>query len=128
MMRARAGTSRVTNEPASMNAPVPIRTPLRMDALGRRERMKIRVGNRRVPANDDVIANAHFQFTKQDRVGEIAIVPDLYPAFFTEREMDPVHRAVGTDDQRVRFVVAKAFKREIAGDESVRAESNIGRW
>src|SRR5436189_187863 len=45
------------------------------DALGRLEQMKIRVGNRRVPANDDVIADAHFQITKQDRVGEIPIVP-----------------------------------------------------
>src|SRR5207245_7594912 len=44
------------------------------DALGRVERMKIRVGNRRVPADDDVIADAHFQFTKQTRVGEIAVV------------------------------------------------------
>src|SRR5213594_1676776 len=98
------------------------------DALGRLERMKIRVGNCRIPANDDVIADAHFQFAKQNRVGEIAVVPDLHPALFSEREMDAVHRAVGADDQRVRFVAAKAFKREIAGDERVRAEANIGRW
>src|SRR3989442_9915271 len=96
------------------------------DALGRLERMKIGVGYRRVPANNHVIADAHFQFAKQNRVGEIAVIPDVNPAFFTEREMDAVHGAVGTNDQRVRLTTEKTLKGEIAADECVRAKANIG--
>src|SRR5205823_907427 len=55
---------------------------------GGRERMKISVGDGRVPPDDDIVANAQLEFTKHDGIGEVAVVADPHPSLFAERKMN----------------------------------------
>lgn len=91
--------------------------------------MKIRVGNGRVPADDDIVADAQPEFAQQDRIGETAVIADLRVSRFSQRKMNPVHRAMLADDERRIFGAVKSFEREVAANDSVRAQNDvIGRF
>ena len=62
-----------------------------------RERVEVGVGDRRVPADDDVVADPQLQLAQQHGVGEVAVVADLDAALLAEGELDAVHRAVRAD-------------------------------
>ena len=92
-----------------------------------RERVKIGVGYRRVPTDHDVAADAQFEFTEQDGIGEVAVVANPHLARFAECKMNAVHCAIGPDDQRVRFLTVKPFEGKISGDERVGAYAGVWR-
>src|SRR6266571_2984648 len=79
--------------------------------------MKVRVGNRRVPANHDVVANSQFHFAEQHGIGEVAVIADHDSSVLAEGEVNAVHGAVGTNDQRLLLPAVKSFEGQVAGND-----------
>src|SRR6476660_6488815 len=72
------------------------------DPLGRGARMEVRIGDRRVPADDHVAADRDFELREQHDEGEVAEVADPDPAVGPYGELDTFKRGVRPDPHRVR--------------------------
>ncbi len=97
------------------------------DALGRGDRVEVGVGDRGVPADDDVAADAQLQLAEQHGVREVAVVADLDAPLLADGEVDPVHRAVGADHQRRVEPAAEPLEGVVAGQHAVRADADVRR-
>src|SRR5438445_3624879 len=89
--------------------------------------MKVRVGNRRVPANHDVVTDSQFHFAEQHGVGEVAVIADHDSSVLAEGEVNAVHGAVGANDQRLLLPAVKSFEGQVTGDDRVAAGADIRR-
>src|SRR5262249_54970740 len=64
------------------------------NAFRRRQRVEIGVGNSRIPADYDVVADAQFQFTQEQGIREKAVVADLDASVASDGEVNAIHRAM----------------------------------
>src|SRR5882672_4971867 len=90
-----------------------------------RNRMKVGVGERSIPARDDIIADAQFQFTQEDYIAEIAVIADLDFASVAEGKMDAIHGAVFTDDEGGVVCGPEALKGVLAFQHGAVTELNV---
>src|SRR5207245_8793505 len=91
------------------------------------ERVEVRVRDSRVPADDDVAADAQLQLRQKKSICEIAIVADRNPGAFSQGEMYAVQRAVRADLQRGISLAAKAFEEVLAQQDAVGPDADVAR-
>ncbi len=89
--------------------------------------MKVRVGDRGVPADHHVVADAQLQLAEEDGVREVAIIADLQPPLLAESEVGSVQRAVRANHQGRVAPAAEALERDIPGDHAAVADADIRR-
>src|SRR5215471_20890493 len=87
--------------------------------------MKIGIGNRRVPSNDDVVPNAQLQFTKQYSVGETTIIADFSARILTERKVRAIQGAMPAHNERLFFLAMKAFEGELPANDRVNSKEHV---
>src|SRR5258708_3339486 len=87
--------------------------------------MKVSIRNGGIPTDDDVVADAHFQFAKQHRIGEITVISDDHASVSTEIEMHAIHGTMRANDQGVHGFAVEAFEGEIIGNDRVWAKTDV---
>src|ERR1043166_4383181 len=89
--------------------------------------MKISVGNRRVPTDHDVLADAQFELAQKQGISEVAIVSDLDTSPGFEREVNPAHGTVRAEDQRAGHAAPKASETSLHLDHRSGTWNDVGR-
>lgn len=84
--------------------------------------MKVRVRDRRVPADHNVAADLDLQFAQQHHAGEVTKIANPNASAFSRGKMHAIHRAVRADDQGVGCTTVKTFEGQLIGDERVDAD------
>src|SRR5262245_38287488 len=87
--------------------------------------MKVAVGDGRIPANDDIVADANLQLAEQDGIGEVTVIANDEPPLRFDRKMRAIHGAVSADNERLGILCAKAFESVLARDHRPGADSNV---
>src|SRR5262249_60394883 len=96
------------------------------DTLGRRDGVEIGVGDRHVPAHDNVIADAQLLFAQQHRIGEVTVIPDLYAPLFADGEMNDLHRGVVANRERGVAFTEEAPEGVFVRDHTACADAHVG--
>jgi len=89
--------------------------------------MKVGVGKRGIPTDNNVIADAQFQFAQQDCIAEIAVIADLDTPGLPKRKMNTIHSTVFADNQCGVSLGTEALKCVFAFQYRAATELHVGR-
>src|SRR5438270_483951 len=89
--------------------------------------MKVGIREGGIPADHHITANDHFQLAEQYGVSEVAMVADLDPSLFAQREVHPIHCAARTNNERGIAAAPKSLESVACGDHRVFGYTRVGR-